>query len=687
MGAHHVFGPPCLRTGLLAFLFCFTITTGKAEAATLELYGTFHAMGVIVELEASDDPELDAVAAVEYRRGTEDYHAGFPLSRVAGTRLVGSLFWLEPGIQYDVRVVFSDPGGVLDGAVLIGSASTRAEIVIPAPVHSFYVNPEGSGNACTAENPCSLSQGLSTAQPGDEVVLQGGLYYEGDMEIVRSGTLEAPIVIRGLSGEEVVLDGADPADFIWENQGGGLWKTEINAADPHLVLAGNDRLYPYQSLSDLQDLSWAISGFYADGTDLYVRLTGDGDPNSADILVSRYNQAFLVEQDYIYFLDMTFRHYGRASWAKAIYLNSASHNLIDRCTFAVNDLGIGIKRGSGENVIQHCEFYDTTFWWPWDAVKGGSQLETGGIRFYDPVNGRGNIIRRNTFHDYFDGFGVCPSSSNAVTNETDVYENLVFRASDDGVETDGQASNVRIWKNTFHDVLMGISLAPVYTGPVYAIRNLIYRTGVSNSDYTGSPFKFNSGYAKSGPMYLFHNTCDAALAGNNGIYIKAPGTWEMIYSRNNIFSGTQHALHNYNETQPVDLDYDDLYTTNPDEFVYWGDGPDRHMRDLVTFQNLTGQEMNGLDKEPGFVDPQEGNYSLAPGDDLIDAGLCIAGINDGYSGNAPDMGAFEFEEWKSDFDGDKDVDGKDLAAFAEAYEAGTNAISLEIFAKHYGVSG
>ena len=36
-------------------------------AATLELYGTFHAMGVIVTLDAGDDPDLDATTNVEYR--------------------------------------------------------------------------------------------------------------------------------------------------------------------------------------------------------------------------------------------------------------------------------------------------------------------------------------------------------------------------------------------------------------------------------------------------------------------------------------------------------------------------------------------------------------------------------------------------------------------------------------------
>ncbi|MBN1138325.1 MAG: hypothetical protein JXM73_17180 [Anaerolineae bacterium] len=79
-------------------------------------------------------------------------------------------------------------------------------------------------------------------------------------------------------------------------------------------------------------------------------------------------------------------------------------------------------------------------------------------------------------------------------------------------------------RNTFHDILVTISLAPVYDGPVYALRNVVYRTGVGNNDYPGSPLKFNSGYSRSGLIYLFHNTADALLPGNNGLDIKAPGT-------------------------------------------------------------------------------------------------------------------------------------------------------------------
>jgi hypothetical protein len=615
-------------------------------AATLELYGTFHAMGVIVTIGASDDPDGDVTASVSYRvSGSGAYRQGFPLSRVESTRFVGSLFWLEPGTAYDVRVGFGDPdGGPLDGTTVSATASTRAEIAIPAPDDSYYVSPTGGGTACSLATPCALSYGLSQAQPGDEVVLRGGVYHEGGFSMPRSGTAGAPIVVRGYVGEAAVLDGGDPATFSWTHQGGGVYRATVNAPDPHLVTANGQRLYPYQSLSDLQNLIWGIPGFYASGTTVYVRLAGNANPNGAAMVVSRYNTAFTVEQDHIYFLDLTFRHYGRGNWAKAIYFFNGSDNLVQGCTFAINDLGIGIKYTSHRNVIQDNEFYDTDFDWPWDAVKSGSELETGGVRFYSPTNGRGTVIRRNTFHDYFDGFGACPNSTSVATNETDVYENLVYNIGDDGMETDGRCSNVRIWSNTFHDVLMGISLAPVYDGPVYAICNLIYRTGVGNNDYTGSAFKFNSGYDTSGPMYLFHNTSDAAVTTprSSGLDIKSPGSWELIYARNNIWSGTDYALSNANPTQPLDLDYDGLYTTRAGELAWWSGLPDRHLNTLAELQAATGQEMHGLNAVPGFANAAAGDYSLDDDSDLIDAGLFIPGINDGYGGAAPDIGAFEF---------------------------------------------
>lgn len=629
-----------LFLALMGALLVPSCATVRAEAS-LELYGTFHAMGVVVSIATSDDPDADATASVEYRAGTSGpYRQGLPLARVSDTQFVGSLFWLEPGTAYDVQVHLSDPdGGSLDGTTIQALASTRAEITVPAPTQSHYVSPSGGGIVCSELVPCSLAQGLSQADAGDEVVLRGGVYYEGDLYPPHSGSPGAPIVIREHDGEEAVLDGADPAAHSWIHDGSGVYRTTVSYA-PHVVLANGSRLFPYQDLTNLEYLSRdGTPGFLLSGTTLYVHLAGDADPNGATMVLSRHNTAFTVEQDHIYFLDLTFRHYGADSYAKAIYLDGANDNLVQGCVFASNDLGIGIKRAAGRNVIQDNEFYDTIFQWPWEDIKEVGGIEDGGIAFYDPLTGRGNVIRRNTFHDDFDGLGVCPSDTAAVTSETDVYENTVYNMGDDGIETDGLCRNVRIWGNTFHDVLMGISMAPVRDGPVYAIRNLIYRTGVGNNDYSGSPFKFNSGDGTSGPMYLFHNTADAALPGNNGLYIKSPGTWTMIYARNNIWAGTDYALHNYNTGQPVDLDYDNLWNGGSGDLVRW-DGT--RYATLSAFTAGTGQEPHGLSFTPGFVDAANADYALQRSSGLVDAGVPIPGVNDGYAGTAPDIGALEF---------------------------------------------
>ncbi len=631
---------------MIIFTFFFAV---DGYSQTLELYGTFNAMGVIVSFNVSDDPDWDASALLEFRTGGNDFKPGFPLSRVDDDRFVGSIFWLNSGTNYDIKVTLSDPdAGPLDGIVLELSHSTRSEISVPTPVNSFYVATNGSDNPPndgSIANPfATISRALQEVQSGDAIVLREGIYYQGDIDISLSGSETAPIIIQSFPNETAVLDGADPSTFSWTALGNGVYSTVVNVPNTHLVTANGQRLYPYQSYSDLQSLSWGIPGFYADGTTVYVHLDGDEDvnPNDAFMIVSRYNKAFEMNGAFIYCLNLTFRHFGQGSYAKAIYLNNGDDNLFDGCTFAVNDVGIGMKRDVHRNVIQNCEFYDTVFDWDWDAVKGGSGLETGGVVCYDPMTGRGNIIRRNKFHDYFDGLNCNPSSTGGLTNETDIYENLVYRCGDDGIEADGYSSNVRIYSNTFYDVLAGISLAPTYTGPTYAIRNLIYRTGVGNNIYSGLSFKFNSGYDTSGPMYLFHNTCDAFLEGNNGLYIKSPGSWSVIYSRNNIWSGTEYSISNSNPSQPVDLDYDNLYTTLENELVWWSGLTDRHLETLGEVQSVLGQELNGLNEEPQFYNSASGNYTLKASSLLIDKGLFIPNISEPYNGSAPDIGAFEY---------------------------------------------
>ena len=62
---------PALGAALVALVLAGLILGGASPfcrgAAELELYGTFEAMGVIVTVEAGDDPEQDAEARLAYR--------------------------------------------------------------------------------------------------------------------------------------------------------------------------------------------------------------------------------------------------------------------------------------------------------------------------------------------------------------------------------------------------------------------------------------------------------------------------------------------------------------------------------------------------------------------------------------------------------------------------------------------
>ncbi|MBF0226253.1 MAG: right-handed parallel beta-helix repeat-containing protein [Desulfobacterales bacterium] len=630
--------------GVKILFLLFNIRSAKAEA-NIELYPNFHTIGVIITIGSTDDSNSNATTKLEYRTGSNEYKEGFSLTRTALTQFTGSIFNLEPGKIYDVKVTLTDPGEVLHNTTVSQTISTRQEISLPNPIHEYYVSPTGTGSTCTDNFPCDLLEGLNKARAGDHVILKKGVYNRGEFTLNYSGIAGSPIVIRGEIGDTAILDGADmnTNNYIWTLYENGIYQTTINYINPRVIIADGKRLFRYGSLLDLQNLKWGFSsGYFADNTNLYIRLEGYKNPNNASIVLPRYKYSFHVENvNYIYFDNITFKHYGRDTYSKAIYFRNSSDNLVQNCKFIHNDLGIGIKLKSDRILIQGNEFNDSIYNWSWDAIKSMGGLEDGAIVLYSPFDGRGTVIRRNIIHDDFDGLHVGIEDTSAVTSETDVYENKIYNLGDDGMEADGICKNVRIWGNVIYDVLVGISIAPGVTGPTYAIRNLIYKTGQGNNNYGGTPFKFNvSEEPPSGHIYIFHNTADAYYPGNNGIDIKEPGEWKMIYARNNIWSGTSYALTNYNTSQPVDLNYNNLYSTDSSKFVRWNNV---NIIDLTTFRNQTGQEINGYNLPPEFTDPNSGDYTLAPISQLIDKGIFIPGINDGYSGRAPDLGAFEFK--------------------------------------------
>jgi hypothetical protein len=65
-------------------------------------------------------------------------------------------------------------------------------------------------------------------------------------------------------------------------------------------------------------------------------------------------------------------------------------------------------------------------------------------------------------------------------------------------------------------------------------------------------------------------------------------------------------------------------------------------KDLAGLCAATGLECNGFEKNPGLASPTIGNFTLLSSSPAINRGVVIPGINDGFTGSAPDLGAFEF---------------------------------------------
>jgi hypothetical protein len=190
---------------------------------------------------------------------------------------------------------------------------------------------------------------------------------------------------------------------------------------------------------------------------------------------------------------------------------------------------------------------------------------------------------------------------------------------------------------------MAVAVAPAAPGPVYLVRNVAWRFGNTRTSqldgYLASALKINSGYATPiGPLFLYHNTFLTDAPATDAIALLNPGNSTFIRARNNVIAGTRYTLYKVN---PVSWDGngDDLYTTDPTRLVYWhGTRYDT----LAAYQAALGQEAQGLEAPPLLVSPPSGNFAPQAGSPLVNAGITLPGINDGYSGGAPDVGAVEF---------------------------------------------
>ncbi|WFB36122.1 right-handed parallel beta-helix repeat-containing protein [Kiritimatiellota bacterium B12222] len=286
----------------------------------------------------------------------------------------------------------------------------------------------------------------------------------------------------------------------------------------------------------------------------------------------------------------------------------------------------------------------------WNQKRPGSNSShpegPQGIVFFSGQGGhviRFNRIYSDLDHMFNDGMGEVHNFSYGgfPVKDSDIHDNYVSHCWDDGLEIEGANMNVRVYNNYIHETYGAIGAAAPSLGPMYIFRNVYAvsrkHNGTEPNDYRGH-YLVKLGNEKPqwthGRMYIFHNTnlqppafegfSDATSGAQSGIvFTSNKKTQQNIVSRNNLLDlrkPSDWAIRDTQKTINNDFDYD--------------------MHDGKTLYK-EGSGANNIISGPSYQRRSDGQLELKPGSPGHDAGIPIPNFNDGYVGEAPDIGAVE----------------------------------------------
>ncbi len=463
-------------------------------------------------------------------------------------------------------------------------------------------------------------------------------------------------------------------DLIYDNKDGEYRGSIVGLTPNNLYsvkLVCNDKEIIVQSRTLSEDFPVGKTTFIASGTEsLLVNESGKADayhlisPNEKSHVTIDVRNAkeytAIIDADYVILRGLEFKNAG----IHGILIKSGRHHIvIEEChvTFwgrvggprsfgnqGANDSGIYAEKGCGNLIIQRNLI---------ENPRGGSNdWDTGhpsGPQAISLINTTGqNIIRYNDLlstpdHSYNDIFGGGSNFSDmgSPNRDSDIYGNIMRSAHDDAIESEGANMNVRIWGNYIHDTFQFIATASTSKGPLYIFRNIFGECRKSRKFLGGSMIKTGSrNEFGGGRKYIFHNT---ALQPDGPLNVFSGHADPNCVTRNNIFYCAGRLASSGEVDVPGDYDYD-LFTG-----MEYGNAKEAH----------------GIKEIPRFIESyylefypsstinkiQWGKIPVKFGDDeqiltdpvitipnpVIDSGFVLPNFNDNYTGQAPDLGAFE----------------------------------------------
>ena len=578
------------------------------------------------------DDNRNASVMVEYRiAGSKEWKESLPLLRIGSEKVgretehldyttphmfAGSILDVNPGTEYECRFTMMDTDNDIRETKIV-KVTTRTIPEASKGGRILHVYP-AKWNAEKKEPNFTTLQGAyygsgtgdwsvvreRTIQPGDIIEIHAGLYeadrsdyvnpegvpFDGTYYLTVKATPEKPIVIRGAGDGEVIFDGA-----------GCRVLFDVSATENHI------------------------------------------------------------------FEGITIRNTDLAFYAGNKHINGARNLTIRNCRMEEVGEGIITEFAGSTNfyiadnvIIGRDDRYRLLGWANTRSLYGANKMYSYiGIKVY----GSGHVICHNAvayFHDAItvSTYGTPEKEQALKAVSIDIYNNDMHLMADDFIEADGGVHNIRIMRNRgVNAAQCGLSAQPLFGGPAYFIRNVIYHVPV------GVVLKF---MAKPAGLYVLHNTF-IAENGNSQ-------TFSNSHFFNNLFMGTGTpgrpvAVFPF-ATSYSTSDYNG-YCPNPGENSYrWvspaaGTSTDysitiqkegKSFKTLKDFSNTSGLDKHSIElgynifenlkapdpaKQGLIYHAADFSFILKPKSVAVDAGVKIPGVNDAYSGKAPDLGAVE----------------------------------------------
>jgi hypothetical protein len=543
----------------------------------------------------------------------------------------GSILDLEPDTEYECKFSLADPDGVIGTRQKIVTVRTRPEPKPFAAGKTLHVYPaEYKG---PKEKPAfvGLKSAYEEAEPGDIILVHAGLYQSdrtryldylrkgigsdvfGTSRLTKSGTAEKPIAIKGAGDGEAIFDGNACSLFFDVMGANYLYFEGLTFRNADVAfLTGLKNVAGCSGLTikkcRFENVAEAIRGTYQGSKNYYI---------ADNVIIGRNNPTRLL------------------------------------------------------GLISREVRYDTQPGYP--PSVGGPNGSNNAIT----VAGQGHVVCYNYVANFFDGIDTNQSSGAPAEGQVflpplaiDFYNNYISNISDNCFETDCSTHNVRVMRNMCINNAHGtLSSQPVYGGPVYWIRNIVYHAPDRGA------LKL---YARPAGVILYHNTfCAEAIVGQpSGL-----GASNVHFRNNLILGENPESMVSYFPKDFRGIFYMDTYTSystadydgfrpnegndmqfawnspaggarsdykNPREVHVFKTpkelcaamGQECHaiLVDYDIFQNVKKADMANFSK---VYNAKDMDFRLKPGSVAVDAGCILPNINDVFTGKAPDLGALE----------------------------------------------